>query len=100
MWRLYVKNRRKVLEYMCYQGIPMKTIRASEISSYLFCARAWWYQKQGVESATQAEMTAGTELHRQHGRTVIASNLTRTLAVIFLLVALALLVAYCTYKFI
>jgi CRISPR/Cas system-associated exonuclease Cas4 (RecB family) len=78
----------------------MKTIRASEIGSYLFCARAWWYHEQGIESTNQAEMNAGTELHRQHGRTVIASGLTRMLAVILLLVALALLVAYCTARFI
>jgi hypothetical protein len=43
-------------------------------------------------------MTTGTELHRQHGRSVIASGLTRTLALILLLAALVLLVAYCTGK--
>ena len=37
------------------------------------------------------ELTSGTELHRQHGRKVIASGLTRLLAVILLLAALALL---------
>ena len=78
----------------------MKNIRASEVGSYLFCARAWWYSQQGIESTNQAEMTAGTELHRQHGRTVIASGLTRTLALILLLVALVLLVAFCTARFI
>ena len=78
----------------------MKTIRASEVGSYLFCARAWWYRQQGVESSNQAEMTAGTELHRQHGRTVIVSSLTRTLAVILLLIALVLLVAFCTVRFV
>ena len=44
-------------------------------------------------------MIAGTELHHQHGRTVIASGLTRILAVILLLVALVLLVAFCTARF-
>jgi hypothetical protein len=78
----------------------MKTIRASEVGSYLFCARAWRYAQQGVESANQAELTSGTELHRQHGRAVIASGLTRILAVFLLLVALALLVAFCTARFI
>ena len=78
----------------------MKNIRASEVGSYLFCARAWWYHQRGIEPTNQAEMTAGTELHRQHGRTVIASGLTRMLAIILLLVALALLVAFCTARFI
>jgi CRISPR/Cas system-associated exonuclease Cas4 (RecB family) len=74
----------------------MKTVRASEIGTYLYCARAWWYQKQGMQSANQADMSAGTELHRQHGRTVIAAGLTRTLALVLLLAALLLVVAYCT----
>ena len=78
----------------------MKTIRASEIGSYIYCARAWWYHQQGVESSNQAEMTIGTELHRQHGRRVITSGLTRTLAVILLLAALVLVVAYCTARYI
>jgi hypothetical protein len=78
----------------------MKTIRASEVGSYLFCARAWWYGQNGVESTNQAELTAGTEFHRQHGRMVIASGLTRLLAIILLLVALVLLVTYCTARFI
>jgi hypothetical protein len=76
----------------------MKVIRASEVGSYLYCARAWWYHRQGVASSNQAEMTAGTELHRQHGRKVLASSLTRTLAVILLLIALVLLVAFCTAR--
>jgi len=78
----------------------MRTIRASEVGTYLYCARAWCYRQQGIESTNQSEMTAGTELHRQHGRTIIASGLTRILAVVLLLVALALLVAFCTARFI
>ncbi|MEZ0397391.1 MAG: hypothetical protein ABWK53_13300 [Anaerolineales bacterium] len=76
----------------------MKTIRASEIGTYLYCARAWWYQQQGAPSSHQAEMHAGTELHRQHGRAVVAAGLTQTLAFIFFLAALLLMVAYCTAR--
>ena len=74
----------------------MKTIRASEVGSYIYCARAWWYQRKGIESANTAEMTAGTDLHRRHGRQVILSSVTRTLALILLLAALVLLVTFCT----
>jgi hypothetical protein len=74
----------------------MAPIRASEIGSYLYCARAWWYQRQGIESTNQVEMTAGTKLHHQHGRKVVASGLKRTLAVVLLLTALMMLVSYCT----
>jgi CRISPR/Cas system-associated exonuclease Cas4 (RecB family) len=78
----------------------MKPIRASEIGSFLYCARAWWYQQKGIQSSNQAEMTAGMELHRIHGRQVLASGFTRILALILLLVALALLAVYCTAHFI
>ena len=74
----------------------MRPIRASEVGSYLYCARAWWYQRKGIASSNQAEMTAGSELHRQHGRQVLASGFTRALALILLLVALVLLAAFCT----
>ena len=69
----------------------MKIIRASEIGSYLYCRRAWWYRHKGLEPANQAEMNAGTELHRQHGRSVLAAGIQRSLAWILLLAALALL---------
>lgn len=72
----------------------MRTIRASEIGTYLYCRRAWWYRKQGVESDNQSELTAGTDLHRQHGRKVLAASLTRTFGLFLLLLAFTLLTAY------
>lgn len=74
----------------------MKVIRSSDIGSYLFCRRAWWYAQNGEKSDNQAEMLAGTKLHERHGRRVVAAGLTRTVAVILMLVAVVLLVSYCT----
>lgn len=74
----------------------MSIIRASEIGSYLYCRRAWRYRKLGVESENQAELAAGTELHRQHGRKTLSALLLRTFGMILLLVSILLLVAYCT----
>ncbi len=71
-------------------------IRASEIGTYLYCRRAWWYRKQGVESENQAELASGTELHRQHGRQVLAAGFLQILGYLLLLAALALLVAALT----
>ena len=87
---------------MCYPRIKpsMRTLRASEVGSYLYCARAWAYRRKGIESANQAELTAGTELHRSHGRQVILASLTRLLALILLLAALILLAAFCTRQII
>lgn len=77
----------------------MPVIRSSDIGNYLYCRRAWWYKKQGFESENQTELATGTEIHRQHGRKVVASSLNRSIGVILLLMALVLLVAYCTSQF-
>jgi len=74
----------------------MRVIRSSDIGNYLYCRRAWWYRQQGFESANQAELASGTELHRQHGRKVLAAGLLRTIGFLLLLLALVLVVAYCT----
>ncbi len=74
----------------------MSVIRSSDIGNYLYCRRAWWYRKQGIESENRTELAAGTQLHQKHGRQVLAASLTRTAGLILLLIALALLAAYCT----
>lgn len=71
-------------------------IRASELGSYLYCRRAWWYRKQGVESENQAELAGGTALHVQHGRKVIAAGLLQMAGFVLLLAAIALLVVVLT----
>jgi hypothetical protein len=71
-------------------------IRASEIGSYLYCKRAWWYRKQGVESENQAELAAGTQLHYQHGRKVLAAGIMQLAGYVLLLAAVVLLVALAT----
>ncbi len=76
----------------------MAVIRSSDIGNYLYCRRAWWYKKQGMVSENQTELAAGTQLHHKHGRQVLAASLTRTIGLILLLIALVMLVAYCTAK--
>ncbi len=76
----------------------MSVIRSSDIGSYLYCRRAWWYRKQGFESENQAELAAGTELHHKHGRQVLASSLNRTVGLVLLMIAIIILVAYCTAR--
>ncbi len=69
----------------------MRPVRASEIGSFLYCARAWWYQRQGVEAENQAELTGGELFHRRHGQKVVAAGLMRLAGLFFLLVAVLLL---------
>ena len=75
-------------------------IRASELGAYLYCRRAWWYRKQGVESENQVELATGTEIHLQHGREVVATGLYRTIGLLLLLIAIILLALYLALRFI
>lgn len=69
----------------------MRTIRASEIGSFLYCQRAWWYQKNGYIPQNQADLDAGLERHVRHGRKVLGAERLRLLAYALLLMALVLL---------
>ena len=76
----------------------MPIIRSSDIGTYLYCRRSWWYKLQGVKSANQAELAAGTELHVKHGRQVLASSISRMIGLVLLMIALVILVAYCSAR--
>jgi hypothetical protein len=78
----------------------MRTLRASEIGTYLFCQRAWWYQKSGQISQNLGEMTAGSELHYRHGRAALGVGCLRAAAYSLLLLALILVVLYFTGRLI
>lgn len=67
----------------------MRIIRASEINSYIFCQRAWWYQKNDNISDQQAGINEGEVLHLRHGRKVLVSGVLRSLA--FILIGLAII---------
>jgi hypothetical protein len=74
----------------------MRTVRASEIGTYLYCQRAWWYLKNGEQPENQTELTGGTELHYQHGRAVMISGCLRVVAYALILLALAWIAIYFT----
>lgn len=64
-------------------------ISASEVGDYVFCALAWRLRAEGHEAtALQAARDAGTEWHREHGRTVANERRLRTAAVIFVAMAI------------
>ena len=77
----------------------MRTIKASELGSYLYCERAWWYQRNGAESSNEREMVAGTGDHQQHAAAVSGARLLRLAGWGFLLGALVLLVIIITKSF-
>jgi hypothetical protein len=70
-------------------------IRASEISNYVYCRRAWWLQrKHGRTSQNVRELNAGSHHHQQHGRSLVYATWGRRLAYGLLFV----LVAYVTFQ--
>ena len=69
----------------------MRRISASELSSYSYCRRSWWYAQQGEISENQTEIALGKRVHQSHGRKVKFSILLRYLSILLLLVGLAIL---------
>jgi hypothetical protein len=53
------------------------TVRASEIGSYLYCRRAWWYQRQGRGAVLSVAQESGLDWHRRHGRRVLMASALR-----------------------
>lgn len=78
----------------------MRTIRASEIGTFLYCKRAWMYRIQGAQSENMAEMAYGKNIHIQHGRAVLAAGCLRYLAYGLMLASLMLAVVYFTIQII
>ena len=72
----------------------MRVIRASEISAFLYCQRAWWYRKSGYASENIAELEQGTALHNRHGSRVQMTAYLRYAAIISILLALILVAVY------
>jgi 3-mercaptopyruvate sulfurtransferase SseA len=74
---------------------PDDVIRASEIGQYAFCARAWWLGRvKGFRSTNVAVMREGTARHRQHGRAVEGYHLLQRVAVVLLVLAAVMLLAW------
>lgn len=74
----------------------MRVIRASEIGSFLYCHKAWGFLISGEPSENQAEMTAGSEFHRQHGASVLGARILSSVGTILLIVALVVAVIAAT----
>lgn len=71
-----------------------RTVRASEIGSFIYCQRAWWYQRQGYEPINRVELAAGSEFHNAHAGQARSVILMRIIAWILMLAALAYLAVF------
>ena len=76
-------------------GTQEPVVRASEISQYVFCARAWWLGRvKGYRSTNVRAMRRGTARHEAHGRAVEGYHLLRRLAVVLIVLAGVLLIVW------
>ncbi len=65
----------------------MKIIRASEVGTYQFCNRAWWYQLQGYKPDNRLELEQGKDFHNKHSYVVTSAGCLQALAYGLVLVA-------------
>ena len=70
----------------------MRVIRASEISTYIFCQRAWWYQANGYSSSNYREIEAGRSAHTMHARAAAGIRFAQITATILFLASLVILI--------
>ena len=68
----------------------MRTLRASELGSFLYCQRAWWYQRQGIAGQNQAELASGTAFHAGHARSTKQALVLKRAALFLIILAAAL----------
>ncbi|WP_299029921.1 hypothetical protein [uncultured Thermanaerothrix sp.] len=74
-----------------------RPIRASDLVTYVYCRRAWWYRLQGYASSNTSHMQAGEVFHAAHGWRVFRARLLQMLGWGVLLVALLALVALAVF---
>ena len=71
-----------------------RTVRASEIGTFVYCQRAWWYQRQKTQPINDKELADGISYHKEHAqKTRLVGNLQIT-AWLVIFLALAFLTIY------
>lgn len=68
-----------------------KVISASEIGSYLYCRRSWWYALQGIKGENQNALAAGKTHHQRMGRRIRRIRLFKKILIVLLILLVVLL---------
>lgn len=76
-------------------------VRASDLSAWAYCNRAWWLANvKGIAHQEPERLAQGSAMHARHGRSVVRARRLQQLALagfalaaLLLLLALVLLVA-------
>jgi hypothetical protein len=77
----------------------MRTIRASELGTFIFCERAWWYRLNSFVPENLEDLTFGTDFHFRQTKRLILSRYLRILGFGLLLLAFILGVIFFTGQF-
>ena len=75
-----------------------RTIRASEIGAFLYCQRAWWYQRKKTPTINTAELAGGQAFHHKHTSQTRGARALRTAAYVLLLLAIMLIILLLTAR--
>ena len=75
-----------------------RTIRASEIGTFIYCQRAWWYRRQKIQPRNQDELENGSEYHSIHWLQSHSIKPLRFAAWLLVITALVLLGIYTGLK--
>ena len=68
-----------------------RTVRASEIGAFIFCQRAWWYQRSQQPTINKKELAAGSDFHHRHAGRLRAARVLQAAGRIAIFIALVLL---------
>jgi len=71
-----------------------RTVRASEIGTFVFCQRAWWYQRLGKPLLNKHELAAGSQFHHRHHGRIRAARLLNLLGWLMLTAAAVIVVIF------
>jgi len=69
-----------------------RTVRASEIGTFIFCQRAWWYHRNNTPSLNLRELAAGSDFHHYHAGRIRAARALRSASWLLVGLTLVLLV--------
>jgi len=75
-----------------------RTVRASEIGSFVYCQRAWWYHRKNEDSINQKELADGASYHEEYASRAQAIGNLQIAAWFFLFLALIFLTIYFSFR--
>lgn len=66
-------------------------ISASELAEYVYCHRAWWWRRSGVEVKETPQMRVGTERHEKYQAAVVQSGRGWQLGAVLIVIGILLI---------